>query len=58
MLRISTNVGVKTFSFCFVKREGYNFMVESSIAFAKTLVKSVAAVNTLIPSSCEQIVLR
>lgn len=59
ILRNSKNMAVKLLSFCFeTNKRGHNILHESSIMFAKTLTKSVAAVNSLIPSTSVAIVLR
>lgn len=57
-LRKSTNSGVKALSFCFEKLDKENVLKESSILYAATLTKSIAAANSLIPSTCESVVLR
>lgn len=57
-LRKSTNSGVKALSFCFERLDKESVLKESSILFARTLTKSIAAANSLISSSCESIVLR
>lgn len=54
----STNKGIKVLSFCFVKTDEQYELPEAAVLFAKTLIKSIAAVNSLISSTCEPIISR
>lgn len=57
-LQKSSHNGVKALSFCFERINEQYVLTESVILFAKTLISSVAAANSLVPSSCESIVLK
>lgn len=57
-LQKSKHIGVKALSFCFKRQENLNILNDSAMLFAKTLTKTIAAANSLMPSSCENIVIR
>lgn len=57
-LQKNRHIGVKVFGFCFEEQQEYCVMRDLAKLFGTTLIKKIAAANSLIPKSCILIVER